>query len=97
MGVGQRLTRRAAHIGGVIVVDRADLVNRALVPVYHHLGYEWDPAVTGSLAAETPVTVAETAEALITALADRGRIEPGRLDQETLAAARSLASDHLPG
>ena len=97
MGVGQRLTRNAAHIGGVLVVDRADLVNLPLDPVYRHLGYEWDPAATGSLAAEAPVTVAEAATALVSALAVRFRLREADVDQETLEHATRLAPDHIPG
>jgi len=97
MGVGQRLTRNAAHLGGVIVVDRADLVNRILDPVYRHLGYEWDPTATGSLAAEAPVTASAAASALVSVLAVRFRLREAAVDEETIEHGRSLAPDHLPG
>jgi lipoate-protein ligase A len=32
MGVGQRLAKRAAHVGGVVAVNRTDLLLRALIP-----------------------------------------------------------------
>src|SRR5436190_18498771 len=38
MGVGQRVVAHAAHVGGVVVVGRSDLVRDVLVPVYAHLG-----------------------------------------------------------
>ena len=97
MGVGQRLTRRAAHIGGVIVVDRPDLVNLPLGPVYRHLGYGWDPAATGALTGAASVGVEQAAAAVISALGSRATIVERPVDEDTLDAARGLASGHLPG
>ena len=34
MGVGQRIVRGAAHVGGVLVVGRSDRTRRVLEPVY---------------------------------------------------------------
>jgi octanoyl-[GcvH]:protein N-octanoyltransferase len=92
MGVGQRLVAGAAHVGGVVVVDRADLTNRALTPVYRRLGYTWDPEATGSVAAEVPVTVETVAEALVAAFAARhhlvaATVPPAVLDRAAVIAA----------
>ena len=38
MGVGQRLVRGAAHVGGVVVVDQGDRIRDVLLPVYDALG-----------------------------------------------------------
>lgn len=66
MGVGQRLTRRAAHVGGVIVVGDSDRVREILVPVYDALGIPWDPETVGSLADEIgPVLLDQVAEAVL--------------------------------
>lgn len=98
MGVGQRLVAGAAHIGGVVVVDRADLVNRALLPVYRCLGYQWDPAATGSVAEEVPATVDTVAEALAGALAARHRLVAASLPAEVLDRAAALAATRpVPG
>ena len=42
MGVGQRLTRRAAQVGGMIVVSDPDDINRVLVPMYRSMGVPID-------------------------------------------------------
>ena len=48
-GIGQRVIKGAAHIGGVIVVAGRERVRDVLVPVYEALGLEWDPATAGSV------------------------------------------------
>jgi octanoyl-[GcvH]:protein N-octanoyltransferase len=92
MGVGQRLVAGAAHLGGVVVVNRADLVNRALHPVYRCLGYDWDPSATGSVAEEVPATVETVAEALTAALAARRRVVGSALPAAVLDRAAALAA-----
>jgi len=92
MGVGQRLVAGAAHVGGVVVVDRADLVNRALRPVHRCLGYDWDPAATGSVAAEVPATVDTVAEALMAALGARQEVAAASLPAEVLDRAAAIAA-----
>ncbi len=97
MGVGQRLVAGAAHVGGVVVVDRADLVNRALLPVYAALGYNWNPAATGSLAEEVPATLDLVADALVAALAARHQVVEDILPAATLARAAVLAAGTASG
>lgn len=96
MGVGQRLVRGAAHVGGVVVVAGADLVNQALTPAYAALEYEWLPESTGALErALAGVTPAQVAAALVTEFGNRGEPpEPGELDPACLDLARTLAPDH---
>ena len=95
VGVGQRLARHAAHVGGVIVVADARLVNRALVPVYRRLGLAFDPAVTGSLQDVAPgVTMQATADAVLAELAREATLVPWSLDAGTVSLARRLAPDH---
>lgn len=96
MGVGQRLVKGGAHVGAVVVVDGAERVNDVLVPVYDALGLAWRPEATGSVADEVPGTSWDTvAAALIDAFAERHALEPAKLDAETIALARRLASEHL--
>ncbi|RIL05783.1 MAG: lipoate--protein ligase [Proteobacteria bacterium] len=65
MGVGQRVVRGAAHVGGVVVVERADRVRDALVPVYDAMGFDWAPDTTGAIADEAPgATLTSVAAAL---------------------------------
>lgn len=49
MGVGQRLIRGAAHVGGVVVVSDSASVVRVLTPVYQALEMGFDPATVGAL------------------------------------------------
>ncbi len=97
MGVGQRLTRRAAHVGGVIVVTGAPLVRAALEPVYAALGLAWDPDTVGTVADEVPGTaVADVADALLAEFATRHDLVPSDLDAATLELAAGLRADHVP-
>ena len=97
MGVGQRLIAGGAHVGGVVVVDRPDLVNGILTPVYAALGLRFDPQATGSLAGEAAgVTLDGVRAAILEEYGTRYELEPWELDEGTLALARSLAPEHLP-
>jgi lipoate-protein ligase A len=92
MGVGQRLVAGAAHVGGVVVVDRPDLVNRALTPVYASLGFAWDPAATGSVADTAAASAGQVADALVAALARRADLEEAPLPPSVLERAEALAA-----
>jgi len=94
-GVGQRLLRRAAHTGGVVVVDDADRINDVLVPVYAAMGVRFDPGVTGSLADHAEVAYEQVRGAIVDAFAERFDVEPWRLDEHTLALARRAAPEHV--
>jgi hypothetical protein len=98
MGVGQRLVRGAAHVGGVIVVADADRIRDVLVPVYAALGLDWDPATAGSIEDELarPVALAEVATAVRGALAARHQVVDGPLGPAVLARADGLEADHEP-
>jgi len=96
MGVGQRLSRNAAHVGGVIVVGGAQLVNRPLIPVYEALGIPFDPAVTGSLRdIDSTITVEQAAAAVLAEVAARDETVEGGLEARTIRRARELVADHL--
>lgn len=98
MGVGQRLVRGAAHVGGVIVVDGGDHIRDVLLPVYEALGVEWDPATAGSLADVLgPVDVRAVARAVRTELARRHDVVDGSLPARVVARGTELAPTHLAG
>ena len=97
MGVGQRLAKRAAHIGGVIAVNRTDLLLEALIPVYRALDLEWRPTTTGSLGDIRPIDNADVIEALKTQCRARYAATKGRISGELVDRARSIAADYLPG
>ena len=97
MGVGQRLVRRAAHIGGVVVVDDGDRIRDVLIPVYRALGLDWDPRTAGSLADRSPgLTTDLVMESILEQFRRRYRIVEGSLGSEVLRSAESLLDDHLP-
>ncbi len=95
VGVGQRLTRHAAHIGGVVVVTDANLVNRVLIPVYAHLGIAWDPTTTGALdrTAASP-TITAVRDAIVASLAAARPTRHGPIDAVTLDLAGRLVAAH---
>ena len=97
MGVGQRLARHAAHVGGVVVVDRSDLIRDVLVPVYSALGLAWDPATAGALTDIVPgLSLHDVASAIVAELGTRGAVADGAIDPATVTLAQALAPDHTP-
>lgn len=70
MGVGQRVIRGAAHVGGVVVVGGAARVRAALEPVYAAMDFAWRPETTGSVADEIGAT---SLDAVASALGDELR------------------------
>jgi hypothetical protein len=65
------------------------------VPVYEALGFEWNPATAGSLAAESPgVGWEDVTQAILAEYAKERELEEAGLDDETLALARRLAPEH---
>ena len=98
MGVGQRLVRGAAHVGGVIVVRDSARVRDVLVPVYAAMGVPWDPATTGAVEDEVRgVARADVIAALEREIAREAELAPARLDARWLAEAEGLASEHAVG
>jgi len=98
MGVGQRLIRGAAHIGGVIVVTDADLINRPLHAAYRYLDYDWMPEATGALDESLPgLSTERVAANLLATLAEAGHeIAGGAVDDRCLRLAEDLAPEHDP-
>jgi octanoyl-[GcvH]:protein N-octanoyltransferase len=98
-GLGQRVIRGAAHVGGVVVAEGADRVREPLVPVYGHLGLSWDPATAGASSDEAPGAKLDDVESsLLTEYAARYQLVEAELDEDTIALARLLAPEHLaPG
>jgi octanoyl-[GcvH]:protein N-octanoyltransferase len=97
MGVGQRLVRGAAHVGGVVVVDDGHRIRDVLIPVYRALGLDWDPRTAGSLADRSPgLTIELVGKSIETQFARRYDIEEGGLSDRVISDARRLVKDHLP-
>jgi lipoate-protein ligase A len=97
MGVGQRLVRGAAHIGGVVVVDRGHRIRDVLIPVYRALGIDWDPRTAGSLADRSPGLTNElVAKSIEARFARSFQLVESALQPEIVDRAMTLADDHLP-
>ena len=96
MGVGQRLARKAAHIGGVVVVSGSQALRDILTPVYTALDLEWDPATAGAIQDVVPgATLQETGGAILDELAKSRELVTGSFSSETLAMAREFAAEHI--
>jgi octanoyl-[GcvH]:protein N-octanoyltransferase len=92
-GVGQRMIRGGAHMGGVVVASGGREVARVLESVYRALELDWEPATSGSVSDELgrKVDVGEVEEALIAELGKRYELVGAELDEETMRlAAESL-------
>lgn len=97
MGVGQRLSRRAAHVGGVIVVDGADRIKDVLIPIYRALAIDWDPRTTGALAERSQGLTTETVSGAVTAvLEDHFDIVEASVPEALVDRAFGLVDHHLP-
>ena len=95
MGVGQRIVRGSAHVGGVLVVGGGERVREALVPVYASMGFGWDPSTVGAVEDEIPgITVAEVRAALLDAWRRRLTLEARALPAAVLESASEREADH---
>jgi lipoate-protein ligase A len=95
MGVGQRIVKGAAHVGGVLVLGASERIRDVLVPVYERMGFAWDPASVGSLEDEIgAVSRAAAIDALLAELAKRHEIERAPLATGLLAAAENGEHEH---
>lgn len=97
-GIGQRLLRRSAHTGGVVVVGDAAPIRDVLTAVYAAMDLDWDPASVGQAVDgwPSPPTDPWTAvrDAIVAAFAVTHDLEPWPLDDATLLEARARADDH---
>jgi lipoate-protein ligase A len=97
MGVGQRLVRGGAHIGGVVVVDDGEGIRDVLIPVYRALRLDWDPRTSGALADRSPgLDNSKVIKAIVKTMSEIYDLEPGRLPEAVIEDARRLIPEHLP-
>jgi lipoate-protein ligase A len=95
MGVGQRIVRGAAHVGGVIVLGASARIRDVLVPVYEHMGFDWDPAAVGSIEDEVgAVSRGDVIEALLAELGKRHELEASSMAPALLHEARQREHEH---
>ena len=101
MGVGQRLIRGAAHVGGVVVVGDGGRIRDVLVPVYEALGVEWRPETVGSVEDEVEGAGdirggrGVVAQAILDEFGARYELYEGAISGETLRVAEGLEGEHL--
>lgn len=97
MGVGQRLVRNAAHVGGVVVVDDGYRIRDVLIPIYRSLQIDWDPRTAGSLADRSPgLDNTRVAAAIIGQLERHFLVTRERIPETVVSAAHLLIDAHLP-
>jgi len=95
MGVGQRVIRGAAHMGGVMMFGGAARSREVLDVVYEALDLDWEPATVGSLESEVPGLTREALlEALQEEIARDYDATVSDFEPATLAAAQDLESWH---
>jgi octanoyl-[GcvH]:protein N-octanoyltransferase len=91
IGAAQRIVRGAWLLSTVVVVEPVGELRAVLEDVYSSLGLAWDPATTGSVAAEAPGTsVGAVREAILAQYATRTALTPRSLAADELAAANEL-------
>jgi len=95
VGIGQRIVRGAAHVGGVLVIGSSDRIRAPLGPVNAALGVDWDPSVVGSVEDEVgPVAWEDVRDAWIAAFARHGPLVAEPLPEALLRDAEAWTADH---
>ncbi|MGB5565493.1 MAG: lipoate--protein ligase family protein [Acidimicrobiia bacterium] len=96
-GIGQRLARHAAHVGGVLVVGNTETTRAVLVPTYRALRIDWDPDTVGSIHDIAPgIEVSDMIDAIVRVVGEEAAIMPASIGAATLASAREYAPLHIP-
>ena len=96
MGVGQRVIRGAAHVGGVITVGQTVELQEALTPIYDALDLAFHPPSAGGVADFDPnITPAHVIEAMIGVIGPEYReVQESSFDSSILSAAQTLIPLH---
>lgn len=95
MGVGQRVVRGAAHIGGVLQVGDDAASREALLRVYAALALDLDPATFGSIESECgEASLDIVADGLLEQFARDHELEEKSIDSGLVARARAAADLH---
>lgn len=95
MGVGQRVVRGAAWVGGVIVVGASQRVGEVLDPVYSALDLRYDRETTGAVEDEIgPTSVDALRDALLAEIASEREILTSDFDEGLLDQAARIEPRH---
>lgn len=96
VGVGQRLVRGAAHVGGVISVSDGRRIREVLEPVYRALDLNWLPSTAGAADEFVgDITVDAVRSAVVDAFATRYDIVPASVPEDLLRMGLELAPSHI--
>lgn len=98
MGVGQRVIRGGAHVGGVLTVAQTGTLREVLIPVYEALGLEFEPESAGGLADfEVGLTPEVVIDALRSVLSAEGYdLQAAPLGEDLQSDAVGLMPLHTP-
>lgn len=95
MGVGQRIVRGAAHVGGVVCVSRTIGMKNVLTPVYETLGYSLNPETIGSLSDDSSdIDVESVMASLIDSFRSGASLYDEDLQEPVVKRARSIEIEH---
>lgn len=98
LGVGQRLVKGAAHVGGVVVVSGSGRLREVLIPVYEALELEWIPETAGSLEDELPgISIEEVRRAILAQVGLHAELTRLPLPLEVTEMGRRLSTTHRAG
>jgi len=98
MGVGQRVIRGGAHVGGVLTLAQSETLRAVLIPIYEALEIEFRPETAGGLRDLEPDLEVETVlDSMAQVLRQQGyELEPHRFDDALRSDAERLCPLHLP-
>ncbi len=98
MGVGQRVIRGGAHVGGVLTVAQSQPLREILIPVYEALSLDFRPETAGGVADfDATLTPELVIEALVDTIEASGpRCSRERFDDGVKRAAEALTPLHGP-
>lgn len=98
MGVGQRVIKGGAHVGGVLTIAHTDRLRAVLVPIYDALGLEFQPDTAGGVADFAPGLTPEIViDAVLKVLrADGYSVDEISFPTSITDAAAALAPLHGP-
>jgi len=96
MGVGQRLMRNAAHVGGVLVLSNSQIINDVLVPIYDLLDLSFDPETTGAVSDAIDLDAEAVSQAFTKAVAVGRPMRHDELPAVVKEEAEAFRNDHDP-
>lgn len=99
MGVGQRVIRGGAHVGGVIAIADTQRLREVLVPIYAALELEFRPETAGGIADfDTGLRAEDVVRAIEEVVEAEGiSLSPAHFDSRIEEEAEALRDFHTPG